>query len=287
MFTAEYFKKKEMIVMKKRALILTAVAVCAASAVIGASTSSLIKNIQCQLRPDFTVVIDGVEQTFKDADGNVVYPVLYDGTTYLPVRAIGELINKTVYWYEDEKRIELKSEGSTVTDADVIIPSGGSGTQSAADSASVSLDKAKEIAVSKAGFSVGDVNFTKNKLDYDNGRLEYEIEFRKDNTKYSADIDAQTGEILSWDIEAYGTGSSSSSGGSVAANGDIGSDEAVRIALEKAGLSEADVTRLRTEKDYDNGRLVYEIEFYQGRTEYSAEILASDGSIVSWDVDYD
>lgn len=287
MFTAEYFKKKEMIVMKKRALILTAVAVCAASAVIGASTSSLIKNIQCQLRPDFTVVIDGVEQTFKDADGNVVYPVLYDGTTYLPVRAIGELMNKTVYWYEDEKRIELKSEGSTVTDADVIIPSGGSGTQSAADSASVSLDKAKEIAVSKAGFSVGDVNFTKNKLDYDNGRLEYEIEFRKDNTKYSADIDAQTGEILSWDIEAYGTGSSSSSGGSVAANGDIGSDEAVRIALEKAGLSEADVTRLRTEKDYDNGRLVYEIEFYQGRTEYSAEILASDGSIVSWDVDYD
>ena len=287
MFTAEYFKKKEMIVMKKRALILTAVAVCAASAVIGASTSSLIKNIQCQLRPDFTVVIDGVEQTFKDADGNVVYPVLYDGTTYLPVRAIGELMNKTVYWYEDEKRIELKSEGSTVTDADVIIPSGGSGTQSAADSASVSLDKAKEIAVSKAGFSVGDVNFTKNKIDYDNGRLEYEIEFRKDNTKYSADIDAQTGEILSWDIEAYGTGSSSSSGGSVAANGDIGSDEAVRIALEKAGLSEADVTRLRTEKDYDNGRLVYEIEFYQGRTEYSAEILASDGSIVSWDVDYD
>lgn len=273
--------------MKKRALILTAVAVCAASAVIGASTSSLIKNIQCQLRPDFTVVIDGVEQTFKDADGNVVYPVLYDGTTYLPVRAIGELMNKTVYWYEDEKKIELKSEGSTVTDADVIVPSGGSGTQPSSESVSVSLDKAKEIAVSKAGLSVGEVNFTKNKLDYDNGRLEYEIEFRKDNTKYSADIDAQTGEIISWDIDEYGTGNSSSTSGSVAANGDIGSEEAARIALKKAGLTEADVTRLRTEKDYDNGRLVYDIEFYQGRTEYSAEILASDGSIVSWDVDYD
>ena len=39
--------------------------------------------------------------------------------------------------------------------------------------------------------------------------------------------------------------------------------------------------------DYDDGRKVYEIEFRKDRTEYSAEILATDGTIVSWDVDYD
>ena len=36
--------------MKKRALILTAVAVCAASAVIGASTSSLIKKYSVSVK---------------------------------------------------------------------------------------------------------------------------------------------------------------------------------------------------------------------------------------------
>lgn len=63
--------------------------------------------------------------------------------------------------------------------------------------------------------------------------------------------------------------------------------DAKKIALDKAGLTEDEVTFQRSEKDYENGILVYEIEFRQGVTEYKAEISVSDGKIISWEVDMD
>lgn len=65
----------------------------------------------------------------------------------------------------------------------------------------------------------------------------------------------------------------------------ISESEAKKIALSKAGLAESDVIFKRTEKDYEDGILVYEIEFRQGKTEYKAEISVSDGKIISWEVD--
>ncbi len=44
------------------------------------------------------IVIDGKEITPKDANGNTVEPFIIDGTTYLPVRAIGEAFGKEVTW---------------------------------------------------------------------------------------------------------------------------------------------------------------------------------------------
>ena len=44
------------------------------------------------------IFIDGSEFEAKDALGNRVYPILRDGTTYMPIRAIGEAFGKTVMW---------------------------------------------------------------------------------------------------------------------------------------------------------------------------------------------
>lgn len=44
------------------------------------------------------LVVDGVEVTPKDANGKVVEPFASEGTTYLPVRAIGEALDKEVTW---------------------------------------------------------------------------------------------------------------------------------------------------------------------------------------------
>ena len=51
--------------------------------------------------PNMTIQVDGTVRTFTGADGNPVYPLVYQDTTYLPVRAVGELLGKEVEWSND------------------------------------------------------------------------------------------------------------------------------------------------------------------------------------------
>ena len=44
------------------------------------------------------IVIDGQELHPADAKGNPVDPMIYNGTTYLPVRAVASALGKAVYW---------------------------------------------------------------------------------------------------------------------------------------------------------------------------------------------
>ena len=44
------------------------------------------------------IYIDGKKIDPKDANGNTVEPFIYNGTTYLPVRAVGEAFGKVVAW---------------------------------------------------------------------------------------------------------------------------------------------------------------------------------------------
>lgn len=64
---------------------------------------------------------------------------------------------------------------------------------------------------------------------------------------------------------------------------DIGSDTAKSIALEDAGLTENNVEFIRSNLDYDDGKKVYDVEFYAGNREYDYEIDASTGDIISRD----
>lgn len=56
---------------------------------------------------DIKLVVDGKEVTPKDVNGNVVEPFVYNGTTYLPVRAVGEALGKTVLWDGETKTVYL------------------------------------------------------------------------------------------------------------------------------------------------------------------------------------
>ncbi len=44
------------------------------------------------------IVIDGQKITPTDANGKAVEPIIYNGTTYLPVRAVANAFGKAVYW---------------------------------------------------------------------------------------------------------------------------------------------------------------------------------------------
>lgn len=44
------------------------------------------------------IYVDGNKITPKDGNGKIVEPFIYDGTTYLPVRAVSEALGKQVSW---------------------------------------------------------------------------------------------------------------------------------------------------------------------------------------------
>lgn len=69
-------------------------------------------------------------------------------------------------------------------------------------------------------------------------------------------------------------------------SGMIGEEKAKEIALNHAGLAEDQTQRLWVKRDYDDGRSIYEVEFYgEGRDEYDYEIDAVTGEIVAFDTD--
>lgn len=63
----------------------------------------------------------------------------------------------------------------------------------------ISVDKAKEIALSHAGLSADQVTFVQANMDFDDGIQKYEIEFYYNYREYSYEIDANTGNILSYE----------------------------------------------------------------------------------------
>lgn len=66
---------------------------------------------------------------------------------------------------------------------------------------------------------------------------------------------------------------------------DIGRDAALEAALSDAGISEEETTRLKVSEDNDDGRKIYEIQFDADGKEYEYEVGASDGRILSADME--
>ena len=65
----------------------------------------------------------------------------------------------------------------------------------AAAQAQITEVQAKEIALKDAGLKEAEVTFVRSNIDYDDGVMEYEVEFFSRSTEYDYDIDAMTGAI--------------------------------------------------------------------------------------------
>ena len=104
-------------------------------------------------------------------------------------------------------------------------------TTNAASDGQVTLEEAKEIALNHAGLSADGVTFIKGKLERDDGREKYDIEFyTSDFKEYDYEIDPQTGEILSYDYDAEDYAPQKSSTGNSSAITEAKAKEIRRIA---------------------------------------------------------
>ena len=228
-------------------------------------TSARPRDVTAALRDDFTVVVDGTVRAFADANGKTVYPLLYQGSAYLPVRAIGELMGKIVDW--DGKTNTVTLSAGEVTDADVIV-GGGNGL--------LTMEQAKSKALAQEGIDAADAVFTKAKLEWDDGRQIYDLEFCANDYEYEYEIDAKTGEILSFEITS---GMPPSAAGSV-----ISRNKAQEIALAKVPGAAADHIK-KLKLDWDDGRQVYEVEIIYNGTEYELDIDAVSGAVLKFEAE--
>ena len=99
---------------KTGAALLTA-SLLATSIPLGATAAS-VQRVTALLRPETSIVVDGSARTFYNVSGQEVHPILYNGTTYLPLRSIGELMDKNVDWNQSTLTVTI---GGARTTADV------------------------------------------------------------------------------------------------------------------------------------------------------------------------
>ena len=69
--------------------------------------------------------------------------------------------------------------------------------------------------------------------------------------------------------------------------GDIGAEAAKAAALAHAGVTESQTAKMKVERDWDDGRLEYDVEFDVGRTEYEYTIDGVTGAILEYEQDID
>lgn len=67
----------------------------------------------------------------------------------------------------------------------------------------------------------------------------------------------------------------------------IGVQKAQEAALSHAGISADDAVALHTEMDYEDGIMIYEVEFYYDVYEYDYEIDAKSGAVLKSEKDFD
>lgn len=208
--------------------------------------------------------------------------------------------------------IEGKKDDAATGNTAIVNSGSGNAADISGTSTSIDENKAKSIALADAGVQEADTAYLVVKPDYDNGTAVYDVEFYVASTKleYDYEIDAATGKIrgMDQDIEGYTpsstntnpatstnnntaassgstNNSTATSSGSTSTGTAVDEAKAKSIALNDAGVKEADTAYLKVKLDYDDGVKVYDVEFYAGGTEYDYEINAATGEIRSMDHD--
>ena len=292
-----------------------ALALCTALTVGTFTLSAGAVGVTAQLSPNVSIVVDGAARTFYNVSGAEVHPITYNGTTYLPIRAIGEIMGKNVNWDQATLTVSLSGTRTTGT------VSGTPDTWTAAQNITGDIRSDVTILVDGVRQTFTDVN----------GSVVYPMIYNGSVYLPIRAIGNLMGKSVSWNqatntviLGSGSTGTSQSSGllvtdadsfnntgattqqpvqttppvqtqqpvqttpptQTTTSNGMISSEQAKNAALAHAGLSAGQVSFVRSHLDWDDGRQVYDVEFYTSDyKEYDYEIDAYTGAILSFDAD--
>ena len=159
--------------------------------------------------------------------------------------------------------------------------------------AEISAQQAKEIALNDAGYKEADVAYIRAEVDYENGVKEYDIEFlvkgAEVNYEFDYEVRAADGKVLSKEKEAERAKAPAANPAPAvnpAPSGDIGKEAAIKAAYEAFGVKAEEVKLIKAEKDYDDGVVVYDVEFAKDyECKYSCEVVAASGKVIDKEKD--
>ena len=94
------------------------------------------------------IMLDGKELEPKDPNGNAVEPFIYEGTTYLPLRAVAEALGKDVVWDGENYVVGLntKAEEPPKEEQPPVVPAEGYSRNNPAP-----LGVAQKLSVANSG----------------------------------------------------------------------------------------------------------------------------------------
>ncbi|EGL18288.1 stalk domain-containing protein [Paenibacillus sp. HGH0039] len=95
--------------MKKK--YMTLLGACGLAAVLGATSyaSGGVEKIEAYLNPAIKITLNNEAWTPKNGEGSELAPVIIDGTSYVPAKAVVEAMGGQVQWNNDAKTIAITS----------------------------------------------------------------------------------------------------------------------------------------------------------------------------------
>ena len=251
-------------------------------------SAGAVSQVSAQLSPDISILVDGVEREFYNVSGQKVHPIAYNGTIYLPVRAIGELMGKNVDWNESTLTVTLSGKRTTTA------MTGSPDTSAQSEKVTVQIRDDFTVVVDGSVRTFTDVNGSRVYPLLYNGSTYLPIRaigelmgktVTWDDTTRTASL---TGGTLVTDADSFSSGGNTTSGAQTDSGTLISAETAKAKALAHAGLTESQVTFVKQKLEWDDGRQVYDVEFYTSDySEYDYTIDARSGAVLSFDYDAD
>lgn len=218
--------------------------------------------------------------TLSEVAGVACYKVEFTSGEYAYSYTINAQTGAVMEMSSQEQNAQASGTQTEVADSAAPAPaqtSAAAPAQNATGTGTVDEAAAQKIALEHAGVKAADATITKSKLDYEDGRQVYDIEWYAGGAKYDYEIATDTGEIISSAYEEKTMGADSR-------NVTVSEADAKKTALDRvSGATDKDLYEWKL--DYDDGRPEYEGKIIYGGTEYEFTIDAATGSVMEWDAE--
>ena len=225
---------------------------------------------------------DFTNATLEERDGTVYYDVEFTagGAKYeYAVDALtGSIIEAKREGGDDRKESSASSAASSSQASSESSTPKAESSQASSAAGSTGLITEEEAAnIAKEHAQVTDCTMLPVKLDRDDGRQVYDVEFfTADGKEYDYEIDAATGEVLSYDYDAERQAATASGTASIT------EAEAKALVLAQVpGAAEENFLEFKTY--YDDGRLEYEGELFYDGMKYEFTVDGYSGTIREWE----